>query len=49
LLCAEGQNRTGDTWFFSRLFGRFVGLRQKSQVTTNGSRRHALVLDTRFG
>jgi hypothetical protein len=35
-VCGEGQNRTGDTWFFSRLFKENRDLRLKSRAIAIG-------------
>jgi len=43
LLCAEGQNRTGDTWFFSRFVKRIAQSCPNSGATDIGSAARALV------
>jgi hypothetical protein len=35
-LCAEGQNRTGDTWFFRSCSQQFANSRQNTLATTHG-------------
>ena len=42
-LCAEGQNRTGDTWFLRSCSERYANSRLNTLATTHGYGRQQIV------
>src|SRR5438270_10179178 len=42
-LCAEGRNRTGDTWFFRSCSDRYANSRLNTLATTHGYGRQQIV------